>query len=113
VTAVRAALAQAAFAALAAACAGCTPLQTWTGTLSDSQCRFYHEWDEHSVPTTEAACTLKCVKSGAEFVLLSEGASYSIANQDLPSLAEHAGRNVEIRGRFTDGRISISTVTAR
>ena len=91
----------------------CTAEQTWTAMITDSMCGVYHEWDEHSVPTTEKECTLKCVKGGAKYVLQSEGRTYQIENQDHPALAEHAGGPVQLTGRIADDTITVSSIARR
>jgi hypothetical protein len=96
--------------AVAAAAYGCAPAQTWTGTISDAMCGTYHEWDEHTAVMTEKDCTLKCVKDGAKYVLLTEGRIHPIINQDHPGLAEHAGTAVEVSGRSSDEGITVRDV---
>jgi hypothetical protein len=92
---------------------GCTAEQTWTGTISDSRCGVYHEWDEHSVPMTEKDCTIKCVKGGAKYVFRSEDRTYQIKNQDHPALAEDAGGAVQLTGRIANETITVSSITRR
>lgn len=100
-------------AAILAMLPACTAEQTWTGVVSDSRCGVYHEFDEHSQPTTEKECTLKCVKSGGKYVFLSEGRTYQIENQDHPALAEHAGGAVQLTGRIADDTITVSSIVGR
>lgn len=100
-----------ALAAVLAMLPACTAEQTWTGTITDSQCGAYHEFDEHAQPMTEKDCTLKCVKSGAKYVLRSEDRTYQIENQDHPALAERAGSAVQVTGRLSNETITVSRVT--
>jgi hypothetical protein len=102
-----------AFAAILATVLACTAEQTWTGTISDSRCGVYHEFDEHSGPMTEKDCTLTCVKGGAKYVLRSEDGTYQIENQDHPALAEHAGGGVQLTGRMVNDVITVSSITPR
>lgn len=99
--------------AMVATVPACTVEQTWTGTISDSQCGLYHEWDEHGQPTTEKECTLKCVTSGAKYILRSEGRTYQIDNQDHPDLAAQAGGAVQLTGGMTNDSITVSSITPR
>lgn len=100
-----------AFAAIIAAVPACTAEQTWTGTISDSVCGAYHEFDEHSQPMTEKDCTTKCVKGGAKYVFRTEYRTYQIENQDHPALAEHAGGAVLLAGRMANDTITVSRIT--
>ena len=81
--------------------------QTWTGTISDNRCGGDHggEVDEHE-------CTLRCVKTGDKFVLVTDFGKkvWAIANQNFTSLPERAGQTVKVTGELKDDAIVISKI---
>src|SRR5262245_20661468 len=81
--------------------------QTWTGTISDNRCGGDHggEVDEHE-------CTLRCVKTGDKFVLVTDFGKkvWAIANQNFASLPERAGQTVKVTGELKDDAIVISKI---
>jgi hypothetical protein len=81
--------------------------QTWTGVISDSRCG-----GNHGGEVDERECTTKCVKDGDKFVLATDyGAKvWPIANQDFPSLMEHAGHTVKLTGELGANGIVVSAI---
>src|SRR5258705_8311826 len=81
--------------------------QTWTGTISDNRCGGDHggEVDEHE-------CTLRCVKTGDKYVLVTDFGKkvWPIANQNFAALPERAGQTVKVTGELKDNAIVIATV---
>ena len=59
---------------------------------------------------SEREFTLACVHGGSQFVLVSEGKVYKIANQSFGALAENAGKSVKVSGELKDGAITISSI---
>ena len=59
--------------------------QTWTGTISDSQCGINHEGE-----LNETDCTLRCIQIGFKYVLVADGKVLKIANQDFADLKANA-----------------------
>jgi len=83
--------------------------QTWKGAISDSNCNGKHPAGEHDCKKmTDADCTGVCVKKGAEYVFVSEGKVFKLANQSSKQIAAHAGQQVELTGT-----ISGETITAK
>ena len=65
--------------------------QTWTGKISDSNCKEKHAAAEHEgKPMTDADCTRMCVKKGAKYVFVSDGKVYQLADPEAPP---YAGRD--------------------
>ena len=88
--------------------------QTWTGKISDSMCG-----GDHSKMATEHAgakkasdreCTLACVKDGGKYVFVSEGKTYTVANQDYAGLQQHAGHTVRLTGDVKGDSITVSKI---
>lgn len=79
--------------------------QSWTGTISDSQCGTNHggEIDDRS-------CTLRCVQLGHQYVLVSNGKVLKIANQNFATLQQYAGRLVKLTGEQKGGAIVVSKI---
>ena len=56
-------------------------------------------------------CALACVKGGGQFVFVSDGKVYKIANQDSPLLMMHAGHaNVTLSGDMKGDTITVAKV---
>jgi hypothetical protein len=53
-------------------------------------------------------CTLACVKDGGEFVFVSKGKVFEIANQELADLKEHAGQPIKLTGELSSDEKSIT-----
>jgi hypothetical protein len=88
----------------------CARQQTWGGTIGDSVCSGMHPFDEHALPMTDKDCTLRCIKDGAKFVLVSNDKMYAIQNQDYPALAEYAGAVVQLTGRLQRDGIVVTNI---
>jgi hypothetical protein len=58
---------------------------------------------------TRAKCANKCIKSGAQAVLVVGDKVYKIANQK--AVLKYAGKNVSIDGKITDDTIEVTKVT--
>jgi hypothetical protein len=87
---------------------GCMAIaaDSWTGTVSDSNCGAKH------ATASEAAekCVAKCVEGGAKYVLVSEGKVFSVEPQD--KFADFAGKSVKVTGTEKDGAITAESVEA-
>ena len=79
--------------------------QTWTGTISDSQCGINHEGE-----LNETDCTLRCIQIGFKYVLVADGKVLKIANQDFADLKPNAGRNVKLTGELKGDTITVSKI---
>jgi hypothetical protein len=109
----KAAFAWLAIAALVLSAAACATEETVAGHISDAHCGAFHvASDEHGAPETERECTLRCIRGGAGYVLVSHGRVYTIENQDHPDLSVHAGQMVRITGHVREGVVEISRLAA-
>ncbi len=83
--------------------------QAYYGDISDSNCGAHHH-----MPGNARACTLGCVKNGAQYVFVTRGKVLMIENQKQPELQKFAGEHVRIMGtRSADGKsIGISAIRA-
>ena len=90
--------------------AGCRPVQTWSGTISDDICGVEHLFDEHGLAETPRECALRCARDGAPFVFVMNRTVYKIARSDSEMLSPHAGMPVEVSGSIDGDTITISTV---
>jgi hypothetical protein len=88
--------------------------KTWTGKISDSMCGASHDKmiTEHAgaAKMTERECTQACIKGGGKYVFVTDGKVYSIANQEDPDLATHAGHTVQLTGDMTGDTITVSKI---
>jgi hypothetical protein len=83
--------------------------QNWTGQISDSKCGLSHTAAEHGKKMSDRECAQVCMKSGAQYVLVSEGKVYKLTNHDA-DLAAHAGHTVTVGGNLTGETIRVSTI---
>jgi len=86
---------------------------TWTGRISDSMCGASHakmEAAHTGSKLTAHDCTNACVKAGAQYVFVTGGKVYSIANQDLADLQTHAGQTVRLTGALSGDAITVSKI---
>lgn len=80
-------------------------LGTLTGVISDSMCGKDHK-GMGELGKDPVACTKKCIKSGAKYVLVNEkGDVYALSNQEKP--ADFAGAQVAITGHIDPTEKSI------
>jgi hypothetical protein len=87
---------------------GCMAMaaESWTGTVSDSNCGL-----KHSEPSAAAAkCVAGCVAKGAKYVLVSKGKVYSVEPQD--KFADFAGKSVKVTGTMEGDSITAESVMA-
>ena len=83
--------------------------KTWTGTISDSHCGAKHKSvDGKSV--TDRECTEMCTKAGGEYVFVSQGKVYQIADQKDAALAAHAGHTVQLTGEMKGKTITVAKI---
>ena len=109
----KAAFAWLAIAALVFSAAACATEGTIAGYISDAHCGAFHvASDEHGPPETERECTLRCIRGGAGYVLVSHGHVYTIENQDHADLPVHAGQLVRVTGQVRNGIVEISRLDA-
>src|ERR1700724_838477 len=93
-----------------------TAEKTWTGKISDSMCGASHAkmMAEHTdAKMTDRDCTLACVKAGGKFVFVSGGKVYTVANQKLAALTEHAGETVSVTGDVKGDTITVAKVAKK
>lgn len=89
---------------------------TMDGMISDSACGASHAkmMQEHKdAKMTDRDCTLACVKAGGKFVFVSGGKVYTVANQKLAALTEHAGETVSVTGDVKGDTITVAKVTKK
>jgi hypothetical protein len=100
------------FLAITACAAAFGADQTWTGVISDSMCGASHaKMTSTHAGMTDRDCALACAKAGAQYVFVSEGKVYKIANQDSPLLQAHAGHaDVTLTGELKGDSITVSKV---
>jgi hypothetical protein len=91
---------------------------TLTGVISDTMCAMGHESNieharENSGRTmTNQECTVGCVlRRGQKYVLVADGKTYRIENQDHASLATFAARTVKMTGTLAGDVFAVSRVT--
>lgn len=89
--------------------ASAEPLRgAWTGTITSSNCGMMHM---HGM--TDRDCTRACVKDGAEYVLVSDGAVYRFASQGDEKLHAHAGATVTVAGVLRGDTLVADRIEAR
>ena len=87
--------------------------QTWTGTISDSDCgRSHKSAIEHAgKKLTDHDCVVACVKDhGAKYVFVAGSKVYNISNQDFAGLEEHAGHAVKFTGAMSGDTVTVSKI---
>ena len=94
---------------LLAASAGAAE-RVWTGIIGDSMCGAAHSMEHAGNEMTDAACVISCVKSGEKYVLVSDGKSWAIENQDFAGLASAAGTEVSLAGEIDGDRIRVTRI---
>ncbi|MBZ5857683.1 DUF5818 domain-containing protein [Flavihumibacter profundi] len=77
---------------------------TWTAWVSDSHCGAKGKDASH------AECAVKCVKGGAEPVLVVDGKVYKIA--DPKKITDFVGKKVTVTGTLKGETITIEKVAA-
>jgi hypothetical protein len=78
-----------------------------TGYISDSTCAAA-KTDMGSLDA-RISCTQKCIKGGAQAVLVVGDKVYKISNQK--AVVKYAGKNVTVDGAVTDDTITVSKIT--
>ena len=74
---------------------------TLTGQISDDKCNGNHTGTEHAgAKLGPHDCVLACIKSGAKYVLVSNGQVYQLKNQTLSDLEKFAGQVVKLTGEL-------------
>jgi len=74
----------------------------WTGYISDSKCGAKGDNDSH------ADCAVKCVKSGASAVFVTDGKVYKI--DDASKVQDHVGHKVTITGELKGDTVQVASV---
>ena len=100
------------FLAIAGCAVAVAADQTWIGQVSDSMCGASHaKMTSGHAGMTDRDCALACVKGGGQFVFVSDGKVYKIANQDSPLLQAHAGHaGVTLTGEMKGDTITVSKI---
>jgi hypothetical protein len=78
---------------------------TLKGYIGDSHCNKSDMGDMNARTT----CVKKCIKSGAEAVLVVGDKVYKISNQK--AVLKYAGKNVTVDGKVTNDSIEVTKVT--
>jgi hypothetical protein len=76
-----------------------------TGYISDSKCGS----SDMGSPEARAACVKKCIKGGADAVLVVGDKVYKIANQK--AVTKFAGKNVTVDGAVDNGTITVTKIS--
>jgi hypothetical protein len=113
------ALMTAAFLMIAGVSFGADQTHTWIGTITDTMCAQSHQSNiEHAMENsgkkmTSKECTVGCVtRRGQKYVLVSNGKTYQIANQDYAGLAVYAAETVKLTGSVAGNTIKVSQIIA-
>ena len=80
--------------------------QTWTGQISDSHCGAKHTMAGMS----DRACTEMCVKNKGQYVFVTGGKVFKIADQTSKDLATHAGHAVMLTGTMKDDTVTVAKI---
>ena len=85
--------------------------KTWDGVISDARCNGKHAKAEHgSQSDSDNTCVTKCVAGGGKYVLVADGKTYQIANQDFKDLKAHGGHKVALTGALKGDAITVSKI---
>ncbi|MBS1527012.1 MAG: hypothetical protein JST19_15260 [Bacteroidetes bacterium] len=76
------------------------------GYISDSHCAASKM--DMGGPSARVACVKKCIKGGAEAVLVVGDKVYKISNQK--AVTKYAGKNVSVDGNVTDDSIEVTSI---
>ncbi|MGH9430317.1 MAG: DUF5818 domain-containing protein [Terriglobia bacterium] len=79
---------------------------TYSGVVSDSNCGVKHSHASKAA----AECVAKCVKGGAQYVLVDHGKVYKLDSQD--KFADYAGKYVRVKGTLNGDTIAVDSVEA-
>jgi hypothetical protein len=79
--------------------------QTLTGVVSDSMCGTKHGMANMS----DRDCTQMCAAQGSQYVLISGGKIYKLANR-AGDLKTHAGHTVNLTGEVKKDTIAVSKI---
>jgi hypothetical protein len=101
-------IASIAFLFAASVSSGAAP-KTWTGKISDSHCGAKHKTMDGK-KMTDRECTEMCIKDGGQYVFVSQGKVYQIADQKDAALATHAGHTVRLTGEMKGSTITVSQI---
>ena len=78
--------------------------ETWTGYITDSKCGAKKASEEH------AECAVKCVKGGADPILVVGKKSYKIA--DKSKVMDYVGKKVKVTGTLDGDTVTIEKIEA-
>lgn len=80
--------------------------QSWTGQISDSHCGAKHTM----AGMNDRACTEMCVKNKGQYVFVTGGKVYTIAEQNDKALMTHAGHTVVLTGTMKNDTVTVSKI---
>lgn len=83
--------------------------ETWTGQIGDSMCGAKHK-PMGNMKMADRECTEMCVKAGAQYVFITGGKVFKIADQKDKALALHAGHTVLLTGELKGDTITVSKI---
>jgi hypothetical protein len=83
--------------------------QTWTGQIGDSMCGAKHK-PMGTMKMADRECVEMCVKAGAQYVFITGGKVFKIADQKDKALALHAGHTVLLTGELKGDTITVSKI---
>lgn len=79
---------------------------SWTGTVSDSNCGTKHA----AASAAAAKCVAGCVAKGGKYVLVVKDKVYALAPQE--KFADFAGKSVKVTGTMDGDAITVESVEA-
>src|ERR1700683_2566076 len=82
--------------------------QSYEGMVSDARCAAKHS---AAMGQTATKCTVACVRSGEQFVLI-DGDRVYLLEGDLIALKQVAGQRVRIVGTLNGTKLAVTSVTA-
>jgi hypothetical protein len=82
----------------------------WTGKISDSMCGKSHG-ENGGTLAKDHDCVVKCVKGGAQYVLVVADKIYKLADQKNPALEQGAGHTVDVTGTIKGDTITVTMLS--
>lgn len=83
--------------------------ETWTGQIGDSMCGAKHK-PMGTMKMADRECVEMCIKAGAQYVFITGGKVFKIADQKDKALATHAGHTVLLTGELKGDTITVSKI---
>jgi hypothetical protein len=91
---------------LMAITAGSAAAEQYKGVISDAKCGAAHA----DASEKSAACVKKCVGSGTDPVLVTEGKVMKLDSAGKEKVADYLGKKVVVEGSDEDGTVTITSI---